>query len=221
MNTPNPLKIIDDIVNLWSVIIVPFYINDPNSSHKAICLGSGFNVEKYGATFLVTALHVLKELNNNEALAAKIGGKGILLNGRPFIKSDEDDIAVAFIDPNWAKSQGITKTSPLSLNCLGRTGISLNIFVLLGFPGSKNKINFNTNETARQLLSYSSTQRIEQPRCKTHIRNPVAFKFDKRSAINADGKRINVGHLTAIAVALFLKFLAPLNKKILLHFMFV
>lgn len=191
--TPSPLEIIDDIIKLWSRITVPFYVNDPNSTHKVYGLGSGFIVERNDDTFLVTALHVLQDLRDGDALAANIGGKGVLLNGIPFITAPEDDIAVAFIEPTWARKQGLTRSFSLSLDDNENERINLNIFVLLGFPGSKNKLNLNTNETTRRLMGYSFSRRIEHPCSSTHIRNPVAFEFDKKTAINTNMNRINVG----------------------------
>lgn len=188
-----PLEIVDKIVNAWATIAVQFFVKDSNSAHKFIGCGSGFIVERHNATFLVTAHHVLKDLIEGDAFAANIGGKGILLNGLGFMKSSEDDIAVAFIDPIWAKKQGLSRTSPLSLNTLENTGINSDIFVLLGFPGSKNKLNLNTNETTRRLVGYSSSRRIEKPCSNTHIRNPIAFYFDKKTATNSDLNKINVG----------------------------
>ena len=192
-DNPSMLENIDEIVKIWSVIAVPFYINDPNSSHKVNGHGSGFIVERHGVTFLVTALHVLSGVNAGDALTANIGGKGVFLNGLQFITSPEDDIAVAFIDPSWAEKEGLNDTYPLLLDLVANTGDSLNVFLLLGFPGSKNKVNLKAKETFRNLVGYSFSNRIEQPSSKTHINNPVAFQFDKKTAMNTSEEKINVG----------------------------
>lgn len=193
VNELRPLEIVDNIVDRWRTTVVPFYVKDTHSTHRAQGCGSGFVVERHRATFLVTALHVLKDIKDGEALVANIGGQSVLVNGLRFATSPEDDLAIAYIDPQWAKSQGMTRTFSLSLDPPGASWTMLNIFVLLGYPGSQNKLNWSTGKIDRRLLGYSSSRRIEQPLSTTHIRNPVAFIFDKKTAVNTDEDRINVG----------------------------
>jgi hypothetical protein len=189
----NPFEIIDKVVTQWERIAVPLFIKDQHSAHKVLGCGSGFVVDRHGASFLVTAHHVLHGLEDGEPLAANIAGTGVLLNGRPFAMSPEDDLVVMLIDSTWAKEQELAKVYSISLDPPDRSRTMLEQFILLGYPGAKNKLNSNANETTRHVVGYSSSQRIEHPKSTTHIRNPIAFGFDKKSAVNSSRERVDVG----------------------------
>lgn len=192
-NERRPLETVDNIVNRWAKIVVPIFIRDPNSGHRVMGYGSAFIVERNRVPFLVTALHVLLGIKDGEALIANIGGKAVLLNGLRFVTSAEDDLAVAFLDPGWVEKQKLERVFSLPLDTPAPSWKPFDIFVLLGYPGSRNKLNSNTNDIDRELFSYSSSQRIENPQATTHIRNPIAFYFDKKAATNTDESKINVG----------------------------
>lgn len=192
-NEFRPLELVDNVVNRWAKIVVPIYIRDPNSNHRVLGYGSAFIVERNRAAFLVTVLHVLVGIKDGEALLANIGGKAVLLNGLSFVTSAEDDLAVAFLDPSWVEKQKLERVFSLPLDAPAPSWKRFDIFVLLGYPGSRNKLNKNTNDVDRRLFSYSSSQRIENPQASTHIRNPVAFHFDKKAVTDTDENKINVG----------------------------
>ncbi len=192
-NQTRPLEVVDNVANKWGTIVVPFFVNDPNSKHCAVGLGSGFVVERHRMTFLVTARHVISDLTDGRPLIANIAGTAVPLNGVPFVAPEEDDLAVAFLDPDWAKKQNLERVFPLRLAAREPQWQSSGVYVLLGYPGARNRLNLNMNETTRKLVAHSSSQRIESPRSSTHFRNPVAFAFDKKEAVNTDGMPINVG----------------------------
>lgn len=192
-NELRPLEIVDDIVSRWRKIVVPIYVKDPKSEHRLISCGSGFVVEKNHMIFLVTVWHVVDAIPPGDTVVANIGGKGVLLNGLGFITSREDELAVAFLGPEWVQQQSLERISSISLEAPPSSWQTLDVFVLLGYPGSKNRLNMATEETDRRLHGYSSPRRIERPRSSTHFRDPIAFHFDKKSAINTDSQRTNVG----------------------------
>lgn len=193
MNELHSLELVDSVVARWSVITVPLLTGDANSKHRALGVGSGFVVERHGATFLVTARHVLTCLDPGAALISYVAGKSVSLNGLPFASSPEDDIAITYIDHEWARAKGLERAFPLPLIIPDDSYVKSNVFLLLGYPGSKNKLNWNANETDCKLVGYSFSERIDKPRSNTHIRNPVAFRFDKKTAIDTSQSRVNVG----------------------------
>lgn len=199
VNESRPLEMLDDIIGCWSKIVVPIFVQDENSNHKVSGLGSAFIVQRKRKVFLVTARHVLLDIADGDALMAVIAGKAVLLNGLYFFVSVEDDLAIAFLEPFWAEKQHIERMFSLPLDVHEPTWQLSDIFVLLGYPGSRNKLNINTNDTDRNLVSYSSTECIENPKAKTHIQNPIAFYFDKKKATDTDEKRINVGLFNGVS----------------------
>lgn len=192
-NRNRPLEVVDNVVERWGKVVVPFFIKDPHSNHRIFGYGSGFLVNYDNKVFLVTALHVLNGISNGEALLANINGSSVFINDLVFIKSDQYDIAVASIHNDWAKIQNIKSLFPLPLTDKTPEFVTSNTYVLLGYPGSKNKLNSNTKETTRHLVGYSSPERIEAPRSKTHVTNPIAFKFNKKDAFDSNENKINVG----------------------------
>ena len=159
-NQARPLELIDNVVNRWGRIVVPFFVNDQKSKHRALGHGSGCVVERHGATFLVTARHVITGVDDGRPLIANIAGKAVFINRIPFMASEKDDLAVAFLDPTWARNEGLERAFPLQLADRDLSWKSLGIYSLLGYPGARNKLNINMNETTRRLMAYSSDQRI-------------------------------------------------------------
>jgi Trypsin-like peptidase domain len=192
-NELKPLVVIDNVVEKWMGIVVPFFTNDPHSLHKLIGIGSGFLVEYEKKIFLITAHHVLKDIPDGKIVTANINGKGVCINDLPFVKSDTDDLAVALIQNDWAATQGIKSLFPLLLADKASDFVKSNFFILLGYPASKNKLNSNTNDTDRRLIGYSSQQKIEVPISKTHINKPIAFSFNKKFATDTNEIKINAG----------------------------
>ena len=64
-------------------------------------------------------------------------------------------------------------------------------WITMGYPATKNGINPKLAKFAINLHGTSFTEMIQAPVCKAHIRDPLAFRFDKKSAITVEHKREN------------------------------
>ncbi|MDZ5459249.1 serine protease family protein [Azohydromonas lata] len=186
-------QIVDDITKSWGRTVVPFYVADNKSKHRLLGCGSGFLAAYKNRLYLVTALHVINDLPSGEALIANIGGKGVLINGLPFKISRDADIAVALLHDFWLTTNKVHGVHALPIKLKADQDQSLNIYILIGYPGAKNIINGNIGSRDRNLMGYSFFEKIENVKAKTHIKNPIGFRFDKKSATDSNGNRVDGG----------------------------
>jgi len=184
------LKHIDEMVERWSDIIVPIYTEKEHSKNVAQLLGSAFLVNYKGAVFLVTALHVIRD-HQNSLLVISIGGKAVPLNKMPFAISEKDDLAIAYLDHDWAKKNDVNKVYFLPIDDHKSGYNTLGAYFLIGFPGKKNELNPRVDKVTKNIQGTSFSTYVETPKSNSHIDNPIAFEFDKGKVILTSGNKIN------------------------------
>ena len=191
----NPLPNIDMIIEKWSAITAPIFIEKLSPSGKPTgtidLLGSAFCVSRRENYFLVTAAHVLESLPNGLAITARIGEKAALLNKLPFVISTEDDIAVTMLHASWTTQFGIDRVRSIDLDDNKHGYSSLGTYISIGYPGSKNGINQRLNKLAINIHGTSFNEKLEKHDSSPHIKNPVAFRFNKKTALNSEKGRAN------------------------------
>lgn len=93
--------------------VVPIFTLAPHSRCNLISIGSGVIVGKKDRTFLITTLHMLRDLKKHDSPAIfKMAGKTIKLEKLVFHPSEEYDLAVTELFDFWLKDQGVVGKFP-------------------------------------------------------------------------------------------------------------
>ncbi|MCK2149608.1 serine protease [Marinobacter alexandrii] len=184
------LQCVDEMVEVWGDILVPIYTDKEFRDGVAFLLGTGFLAEYREEIFLVTAQHVIKD-HSDKLLVIGIGDTSVPLSKMPFFASKENDLAVSRLEKEWADEAGVGKVKAIPLEDKKEGYISEGRYFLMGFPGKKNTLNKRIGKDTKNIHGTSFVSKIESPQSKTHIDCPVAFEFDKNSAINTDGQKTN------------------------------
>lgn len=193
-SSSRPFALIDSLAAKWAPAIVPIFMSDPKSSHKLSGRGTGFIVERSDTSYwLITANHVLSDIPKGEVIIANISGSSILLNELEIHTRKDEDLAAILITNEIALQNGIHKLIPIPLKLSGEIWESTELNILMGYPGARNKLNLNIGKLNKTIISYTCCGPLKTCSAKTHIKNPVAFEFDKRSAINSNEEKTPVG----------------------------
>lgn len=191
----NFLEYVDEIIKKWGQCTAPLFIEQVSQSGKitgaADLIGSSFFAVRRGMYFLVTAAHVFDGQDPKRQFGVNVNGKGALLNGTPFVRCFVDDIAIAPLHEDWFIRAGIDRLKAVPLDDMKTSYSPIGLWVTMGYPGSKNGLNPRLNMTQIVTHGTSFTERIERPTAKSHIANPVGFRFDKKHVIDTRMKSTN------------------------------
>lgn len=191
----NFLEHVDDVIKKWGQCTAPLFIEQVSESGKitgaADLIGSSFFAVRRGNYFLVSAAHVFDGQDPKRQFGVNINGKGALLNGIPIVRCMVDDIAVALLPEAWFINAKIERLKAVPLDDLVTHYSPIGLWVAVGYPASKNGLNPRLNQTQIVTHGTSFTDRIEKPTAKSHIANPVGFRFDKKRVINTKMKSAN------------------------------
>ncbi|WP_065260084.1 serine protease family protein [Pseudomonas bananamidigenes] len=184
----NFLEYVDEVIKKWGQCTAPLFIEQVSKSGKitgaADLIGSSFFAARRGHYFLVSAAHVFDDQNPLRKFGVNVNGKGALLNGIPIVRCKIDDIAVALLPEAWFSYAKIERLKAVPLDDSVTHYSPIGIWVAIGYPASKNGLNPRLNKTQIVTHGTSFTDRIERPSAKSHISNPVGFRFDKKRVIN-------------------------------------
>lgn len=193
--TDNWLLIVDHVNLNWGKCTAPIYVEgvSPAGSYTldAVLLGTGFFVTYREVVFFVTAAHLFEGLDKKRTLAANVNGKAILLSGLPFFLNKENDLAVALLPRDWLAKTGLKSINLIDLNDEKEGFESMMSWIAIGYPGSKNGIYPKLRKHAINVYGASFFEIIEKPLSKTHNLNPIAFRFDKKKAVDSSSRRVN------------------------------
>lgn len=191
----NFLEHVDDVIKKWGQCAAPLFIEQVSKSGKitgaADLIGSSFFAVRRGHYFLVSAAHVFEGQDPKRQFGLNTNGQGAVLNGMPIIRSIVDDIAVALLPQTWFIKAKIERVKFVPLDDLVTHYAPIGLWVAVGYPASKNGLNPRLNLTQIVTHGTSFTERIETPAAKSHIANAVAFRFDKKRAMDTNMKRAN------------------------------
>ncbi len=191
-NFLNVDRVVDSFAERWGKVMIPLYVNKENHSGDAQPIGSAFVAGFRGCPFLVTALHVLKEVRDGAPLVAVIAGQSVLLNRSAFHTDEENDLAGMRLDGETASRIGlkVETLSALAVDALDDCN-TIGRFVMLGFPGSQNVLNEKTGHVNRKLFAFSFSEEVRAPKAKTALQNPLVLRFVPKQARDSDGRRVN------------------------------
>lgn len=183
------LEVIEQAIAAWSDIVVPIFVESEKTDRAANGLGSAYLCAEGNRMFLVTALHVVTDANKSKLQVANINGKGVDLGGLPFHVLESHDVAVAELREEWIQSQGITsiKAAPIGrdLSNWRRTGI----YVAIGYPGTKNRLDMRYKKVDRHCYSISLTP-LDRGAINTPIQDALFFSYDHKNVINNAGVKL-------------------------------
>ncbi|RRV10200.1 hypothetical protein EGJ27_00795 [Pseudomonas sp. v388] len=162
-------------------------------------------------TFLVTAAHVLKGLDTKRLLATNLKGKAIMLSGLPFLVCNDNDLAIAPLEPQWLADTGLPSLNTIVLDDTWENYESIGCWITVGYPGSKNGIYPRLGKHAINSHGTSFTEMIQVPKAQSHIANPLGFRFDKKSAVDTDQKRANPPSFSGTSGSPILEVLARVD----------
>lgn len=191
----NWLRIADALIAKWKECTAPIFVENlspaGSSTGDALLLGTGFFVTCRQMTFLVTAAHVLKGLDPQRLLATSLKDQGVLLSGLPFVFCLDSDLAIAPLTRDWLANTGLSSINTIDLDEIRKGYESLEFWITVGYPGSKNGIFPKLRKHAINSHGTSFTEIIQKPTAGTHIPNPLGFRFDKKKAIDSANRRVN------------------------------
>lgn len=188
--TPEELfALVDDAVAKWADIVVPIFVDSEKSDKAANGLGSAYLCSHGEHFFLVTALHVITDANKSNLQVANINGKGVDIGGLRFHVLETHDLAVAELEPEWFHEKGVTKIKAARLrNDLSgwqRTGI----FVAIGYPETKNRLDMRYEKLDRYCLSITVSIQ-KHSTVSTSIQDAIHLSYDPKTVINSYGEKL-------------------------------
>ena len=189
------LPTVDALIAKYKACTVPFFIDALSAAGQptgdAQLLGTGFFVTCRQHVFLVTAAHVLKDLDPRRVLATNVRGQAVLRGGLPFLLCHDNDLAITLLPQDWLANTGLPSINSIVLDETWEGYESLEFWITVGYPGSKNGIFPKLGKHAINSHGTSFTEVIEKPTAAAHISNPVGFRFDKKKAVDSANKRAN------------------------------
>jgi len=190
-----PFAPIDDVFQKWSDIVVPIYVEHMRARNAMNGLGSSFIVQSAGRYFLVTALHVAEDARRFSFHFANMNGAGIDIGGLSFVVSEPHDLAIAELTHDWLNAHEIKCLKAVPIAEKDKTWIKPNLFLLLGYPGSKNKLSIAFGKLDRHILSITAELK-EANFAKTKVVDATQFDYDHKTTINS--QLINLGGKPAL-----------------------
>lgn len=182
---------ISELANVTILDLTPFFraffSSNPKSKTGANGFGSGFLVRFLGSHYLVSALHVVENALEHGTVVVNINGKGIVLENIGFFKDSDNDIAAAPIDEFLIRN-GINSVPAVELDNENTSFEPIGYHLLMGYPGTKNKLDTRWNKTERKLYSIIAQICSEETDVNTDISDTVLFEFDTKALVDSNLK---------------------------------
>lgn len=141
--------------------------------------------------FFLTAAHVFDGADLSLPVSGSYKGKAFLFDGLAFSLCRDNDIALAVMPEEHLEKYAIEVSDTVVFGPPPHDFSPLGQWVTMGYPVTRNGLNPKLAKLAINVHGTSFLERIETPLAKAHIGNPVAFRFDKKTAIDTQLKRQN------------------------------
>lgn len=175
------LELVDELVHRWSSLVTPIFGNGKRPGEME-GVGSGFVLSHMGKFYLVTARHVVETLKNQyEHQVVNIFGKGLHLGGRGFKTDESFDIAITDLSYSELKSLGFEKIQSFPL-MTDSSWMPTGVFVVMGYPASKNILNVKYGKIDRKLHSFT-VGLCTTANVPTNIVNAIVFDYDRNGML--------------------------------------
>lgn len=183
----NSVEFIDEMVKRWGRVVVPFFSSGENSRAGANGFGTGFLVRFNSKHYLVTAMHVVEDALGCSACAINICGVGVGLKDIFFYRDKENDLAVADLD-EFLVNNGFDSIPSIDLDNEHTSFKPLGFYLLMGYPGTKNKLEPRWGKINRNLYSITTEKLGSNIGINTDIGVPILFEYDPKNQIDSNLK---------------------------------
>ena len=184
------LDYIDKIVDRYKEVIVPFYTNNLEKGQDFNGFGSGFVVKHLGSYFVVTAEHVMSDAKRYGMSAIAFGERKMILEHIAVVFNKKRDVAAFCID-KWMKSEGIKELPHTTLyDDSSFESVNENpFFLLMGYPGTKNRVRDFRKGLNPHLFSITAEQISAPNNLKTNVESPLYYEFHPKKLIDSFSKK--------------------------------
>jgi hypothetical protein len=179
----NSAQFIDDVVQRWGRIVVPFFRNYSKSKTAAHGFGSGFLARFNGKHWLVTALHVLEEALRADACVFNLLGRGIVLEHMAFFPDKPNDLVFAPLE-GILMQQGFPAVPAIDLDADNEGTDEFDYHLLMGYPASQNRLDTKFDELDRRLLSITAEKAVDALTVGSGITDAVLFTYDPKHLVD-------------------------------------
>lgn len=186
---PNSAEFIDEIARRWGRVVVPFFTNHPKRKAAARGFGSGFIASYRGVPFLVTAKHVIEQALEEDCCVINVDGRGIILENLPFHIDRGNDLAFTPMDRIFNEA-GLATVQTIDLERGDDGSEAWGYHLLLGYPGTKNKLEREWGKVNRQLLSLTLEPAHTEKEVNSDIEDPILFDFHPKQQVDSFFNRV-------------------------------
>lgn len=175
---------IDEITKLYANAVVGFFRRPASTPQNVTAIesfGSGFFLKYDQNTFLVTAYHVLKEIELSDTILRTAYGSIPLVNIR-FAADEEADIAISLIDCNSVKDH-ITQFDTVPSSRLADCCVDTPVSLFIGYPNTQNKIDMRSNKRKLRCTSISLIEKEIELDDLSTISYPRYFSFRRNNTV--------------------------------------
>lgn len=184
------LDYIDQIVDRYKDVIVPFYTDNLEKGHDFNGFGSGFVVKHLCSHFVVTAEHVMSDAKRYGMSAIAFGERKMILENISVVFSKKRDVAVFCID-KWMESEGIRELPHTTLyeDSSFESVKGSPYFLLMGYPGTKNRVRDYHRGLNPHLFSITAEQITPPEKLKKEFKSTLCYEFNPKKLIDNLSKK--------------------------------
>lgn len=192
--------VVDAFVRKWHRSVVPFYTESLRRYVDLQLHGSGFIVRWKDIDYLVTARHVLEAMQDMDTRQVLIGERRLHLRNVAFRTDAANDIGVALVkeimDGNIRDGDDPIRMpeiimTPIPLTCRLDGSQTLPYYVMMGFPGNKNRLMHRFGKTDIHLYAFSMEKQTSAGAASTAVSCPARFVFDHKNTVSSKQARVS------------------------------
>ena len=176
------VTILTELATTWANITVPLYASIPNTLSDYAVFGSGFLVTYEDRRYLVTAKHVVDEIQRAGLVGINVAGKGAVADNLIFKVSKRHDLAIAQITNYWIRNNKLSKVVCIPLvreESWSRT----EVFLLAGYPASRNRLQPAYDKTDLRYFCISALPHSKE--ISSSIVDSISFGYDEKKIVNS------------------------------------
>ncbi|WFC42279.1 serine protease [Pseudoxanthomonas sp. SE1] len=181
----------------WAGTLAPFFGNSIRSFVDAEGFGTGFVAKHQGEFFLITADHVVDDIDRYEACVANVLGRSLDVKALRFKRDASRDIAFARLTEDYLARSEIDSVRYFDLGRSWTAWQGTGIYVVSGYPASQNQLKLKFGKTDRHGLNIFCSASSAKP--KSALTSYLAFSYDRKKLKNAQGCSFNSPKLNGIS----------------------
>lgn len=192
MLNDSSMDYIDQIVDRYKEVVIPFYTNPRTQYHNVNGFGSGFVVKHKGSYFVVTAKHVMSDVKKYGMAITVFGKRKMILENIRVVSSKDRDVAVFCID-KWMENERIQELPHITFyeDYSFQSVEDNSYFILMGYPATKNRVRDYRKGLNPNLLSITVIQTTPPEKLRSDAKSPIFYEFDSKKLIDSSCKKIS------------------------------